>query len=262
MVARSVRALKAILDLALPQAGIDFRRTGVALRGVPKYINQFREFRAKSIQLGLTPPSIRLMYPIIGDEAKGAGEFDAHYIHQDLWAARKLFERRPSAHVDVGSRVDGFVTSALVFCKVTVVDVRAMRNPPGGLEFEQADATRLSFEDDSVDSLSSLHAIEHFGLGRYGDAIRPLGAIEGLQELARVAAPSGRVYVGLPVGQERVMFNAHRVLRPSTVLGALKPLRLLSFSAVSDSGEFVMNCNPADFEAASYACGLFELTKD
>src|SRR5258708_35341646 len=47
-------------------------------------------------------------------------------FHQDLWAARMVFEQRPSRHVDVGSRIDGFVAHVLPFMLVTVVDIRPL----------------------------------------------------------------------------------------------------------------------------------------
>lgn len=254
-------AAKMLLDLALPQAGLDLRRTRRFIVGVPKFIRQYREFKTKSSLEGLPLPTLGLLYPIIGDDVEEAGAFNAHYLHQDLWAARRLFDRRPSEHVDIGSRVDGFLTSVLVFCPVTMIDVRPLGNPPLGLKFRQADATSLPFPDASIASISTLHAMEHFGLGRYGDTIDPRGTSLGLAELARVAAPGGRVYVGLPVGKERVMFNAHRVLAPSTVLRMLSPLRLVSFAAVDDNGRFVPDARPDEFKDAAYSCGLFELTK-
>jgi len=259
-VSDKVRAGKLFLDLALPQAGIDLKRTRRALAGIPKFVCQYREFKARSVAESCRVPSLRLLYPIIGDDGDG-GAFDPQYLHQDLWASRKVFEIRPHEHFDVGSRVHGFLTSVLVFCPVTMIDVRPLGNPPLGLRFRQADAMSLPFDDSSIASISTLHAMEHFGLGRYGDPIDPHGTARGLAELARVAAPGGRVYVGLPVGKERVMFNAHRVLAPSTVLQMLSPLRLVSFAAVDDDGRFVPDARPDDFAGAAYSCGLFELTK-
>ena len=51
--------------------------------------------------------------------------FDPHYFHQDVWAARRIAERRPARHVDVGSRVDlvGFLTA---ITEVTFVDIRPL----------------------------------------------------------------------------------------------------------------------------------------
>lgn len=254
-------AAKMLLDLALPQAGLDLRRTRRFIVGVPKFIRQYREFKAKSSLEGLPLPTLGLLYPIIGDDVEEAGEFNAHYLHQDLWAARRVFDYRPSEHFDIGSRLDGFLTSLLVFCPVTMLDVRPFDNPPLGLTFRQADARNLPFSDASIASISTLHAMEHFGMGRYGDAIDPRGTAMGLAEVARVAAPGGRVYVGLPIGRERVMFNAHRVLAPSTVLRMLSPLQIVSFAAVDDDGRFVPDARPDEFEGAAYSCGLFEMTK-
>jgi SAM-dependent methyltransferase len=243
-------------------AGIDVARVKRTVRGVPRFVGQYRRYRAESRGAGLPPPALRDLFPVIGEDAESAGGYDPHYLHQDLWAARSLYENAPAVHHDVSSRVDGFVTSALVFCPVVMVDVRPFPVSLPNLSFQQTDATRLPFDDSSIESISSLHAMEHFGLGRYGDRLNPTGTVDALRELARVAAPGGRVYVSLPVGRPRVMFNAHRVLSPSAVLAAVKPLRLVNFAAVNDRGEFVAEAEPRDFEDADFACGLFELTKD
>lgn len=255
-------ALRSILGRTLPMAGIDVARVRRTVRGVPRFVGQYRRYRAQSRDAGLPPPALRDLFPIIGEDTESAGGYDPHYLHQDLWAARRIYENAPSEHYDVSSRVDGFVTSTLVFCPVVMVDVRPFPVLLPNLSFKQTDATRLPFKDSSIGSISSLHAMEHFGLGRYGDRLNPSGTLDALGELARVAAPGGRVYVGLPVGRNRVMFNAHRVLSPAAVLAALKPLRLLNFAAVNDRGEFVAKADPTDFETADFACGLFELTKD
>ena len=253
--------VRPILGRALPMAGLDVGRLGRTIRGAPRFVGQFRRFRAESRKAGLPVPEIRDLFPVIGEDGEAAGGYDAHYLHQDFWAARRLYENRPAQHVDISSRVDGFITSVLVFCPVTMVDLRPFPAELPGLTFRRGDATRLPFDDSSVRSISSLHAMEHFGLGRYGDRLNPGGTLQVLGELARVAAPGGRVYLGLPVGRTRVMFNAHRVLAPSLVLEAVGPLRLVSFAAVNDGGEFRPDADPLDFEGASYSCGLFELTK-
>ena len=104
-------------------------------------------------------------FPILSDKIDSAGSAEGHYFHQDLWAAKKIFARRPADHIDIGSRVDGFVAHLLVFMPVTVVDIRPMESKLSGLTFLQDDATELGqLESDSADSISSLHAAEHFGL--------------------------------------------------------------------------------------------------
>jgi SAM-dependent methyltransferase len=260
-IGRGAKAMKASLDLVLPAAGLDLRKAARSVRGLPGFVSQYRAFRSQSVAAGYPVPPVGLLYPIIGEEAQEAGGFDAHYMHQDLWAARKLYDARVVEHFDIGSRVDGFISSALVFSIVNLIDVRPLANPPDGLRFIQGNAMRLPFEDGSLASLSTLHAMEHFGLGRYGDPLDPAGTARGLAEVARVAAPGGRVYIGLPVGTERIMFNAQRIHAPSSVLRMLDPLRLVSFAAVDDAGRFIAEADPADFEGSSYSCGLFEFSK-
>jgi SAM-dependent methyltransferase len=163
--------------------------------------------------------------------------------------------------MDIGSRLDGFVAHLLVFMPVTSIDVRPLRSTVQGLSFLEEDATTLrSIADASVESISSLHAVEHFGLGRYGDPVDPEGPFKMMRSLTRVLKPGGRLYFSVPVGQERLEFNAHRVFSPRTILDAFAGLRLLSFAAVDDAGELRDPCTPDQVEDADYACGLFELT--
>ncbi len=44
-----------------------------------------------------------------------------------------VFEQRPSRHVDVGSRIDGFVAHVLPFMLVTVVDIRPLARDTVGV---------------------------------------------------------------------------------------------------------------------------------
>ena len=114
--------------------------------------------------------------------------------------------------------------------------------------------------DGSVTSLSSLHAIEHIGLGRYNDPVAPDAWRVALHECQRVLAPGGRFYFGTPVGRERLNFNSGRVFDPRTIMAAVPRLRLTAFSAVDDAGRLIESADPASFAGADYACGLFEFT--
>ena len=68
------------------------------------------------------------------------------------------------------------------------------------------------------DSISCLHAIEHFGLGRYGDPIHSQGYECGIANIAQLLTPGGRFYLSTPIGMERVEFNANRVFDPRTII--------------------------------------------
>jgi SAM-dependent methyltransferase len=145
---------------------------------------------------------------------------------------------------------------------VTVIDIRALDSEIGGLQFIRDDATELAvFKDDSIDSLSCLHAAEHFGLGRYGDPIDPNGCFKLVKSLERVLRPGGRLYFSVPIGRERVEFNAHRVFAVQTIVATLSKLSLVSFSFVDDEGQFHEDTNWAETPVCNYGCGLFEFTK-
>jgi uncharacterized protein DUF268 len=235
-------------------------RLGTLVLRLPRFVRDGRRYRRA--QHDRFPLRWSEVEPILTDFSGEAGVAHGHYFRQDLWAARQIHAARPARHVDVGSRIDGFVAHVLSFMPVTVVDIRPLASEIEGLTFHQGDMRRLEFPSDSIPSVSCLHAVEHVGLGRYGDAIDPDGCFTAMRELGRVVAPGGRLYLGTPIGRERLAFNSERVFDPRTVLTTLAPLRLVSFAAVDDQDRFVANADLAAFAQARNACGLFEFTKD
>ena len=242
--------------------GLDPARLWQTLRGLPGFALEALHYRRLSTGSRF-PLRVAGLRPLLGDRAAAAGVAFGHYFHQDLWAARLIHAAKPASHVDVGSRLDGFVSHLLVFLPlVRVIDIRPLESRVAGLEFVRADATDLAWvEDDSVLSLSSLHAVEHFGLGRYGDKIDPEAPFRAMRALARVLAPGGRLYFSVPVGQERLEFNAQRVFAPRTVIEGFRGLDLLSFGVVTDDDRLVEAADPDELGRARYACGLFVFTK-
>jgi hypothetical protein len=241
--------------------GFDPRRFVMNLAGVPKFIRDAGLYARKSRSHRLRM-RLRDLYPILDESRKPAGTVWGHYFHQDLWAARKIFARRPATHIDIGSRIDGFIAHLLPFMAVTVIDLRPMESKISGLNFIQDDATHLcNCSDNSVDSLSSLHAAEHFGLGRYSDPIDPDACFRFMSSLQRVLSPGGRLYFSVPIGRERVDFNAHRVFATSTILSSFSGLSLVSFSCIDDDGDLHEDLLPTGLPQTEYGCGLFEFTK-
>lgn len=222
-------------------------------------LNSRKEFHA----------SMTKLYPCLNDWDDNAGSL-GYYFWQDLWAARKIFQLRPSAHYDIGSRLDGFIAYVLPFMPVTMIDIRPLPQKVEGLSFTQADATNLDgISDKSIISLSSLCAPEHFGLGRYGDPVDPEACFKALKSMQRVLAPGGHLYIAVPVGDKSgVAFNAHRIFRPELVADTVSELRLEDF-AVINGNDYMEHISFEDFHAmktginyGGSTVGLFEFVRE
>jgi ubiquinone/menaquinone biosynthesis C-methylase UbiE len=192
-----------------------------------------------------------------------AGKLDLHYFLQDIYMAKKVLANKPIKHYDIGSRIDGFIAHLITSMEVTLIDIRPLNVNVEGLNFKQGNATDLSnIKDGTIESLSCLHALEHFGLGRYGDPIKPNAYIIALQEMQRIVKTGGKLYLSVPIGdEERVCFNAHREFNPLTIINNLKDMTLLEFAFIKDME--ITTCNPLDSntEYGVYSCGLFVFEK-
>ena len=206
------------------------------------------------------------LYPILRDRDATAGTVDL-YLTQDLWAAQKISKlSKEETHFDIGSRVDGFITHLLSFRdNITLIDIRPLPYfIDEGLDFIQADATNLdNIKDDSVFSLSALCSLEHFGLGRYGDPIDPQACFRAFKAIQRVLKPGGILYLSLPIGRERIEYNAHRIFFPNTVIDCFDNMELIEFSVATADPKKPLIENPGihDFDEAEHYFGLFEFIK-
>jgi hypothetical protein len=207
------------------------------------------------------------LWYIHNDCGEDAGHIDIHYFLQDIWAAKKILKYNPDKHYDVASRIDGFISHLLVFREeVTLIDIRPLSTSVKGIKFKCSDATSMEgIEDEEIESLSSLHAIEHFGLGRYGDMIDPEACFKVMKSFQRVMKPNGRLYIGVPIGPENsVVFNAHRIFNPLTVIEKFDKMDLVEFSYIDNYSIKKIEINNIANEIdkiPNYSCGLFEFVK-
>jgi hypothetical protein len=229
---------------------------GRHLAGLPRYVCDWRTYMR-------LPGAERLAlidsYPILSERTATTG-FERHYFHLSCWASQRISASGVRHHVDVGSdhRMLGVLGA---FIRVTFIDIRPLAVGVAGLQPLAGDILRLPLATNSVASLSCLHAAEHIGLGRYGDALNPLGTRQAAEELSRVLAPGGNLYFALPVGRPRVEFNAHRVHAPSQILEYFGGLQLAGFAAEDDAMRFHTQANSEDLGDADYACGMFWFQK-
>jgi hypothetical protein len=105
------------------------------------------------------------LIPILDEFDDFAGTANGQYFHQDLLVASRIFLDKPERHVDVGSRIDGFVAHVASFRKIEILDIRDLEETGHeNIVFFKADLTSEDFNMDSItDSISCLHALEHFG---------------------------------------------------------------------------------------------------
>ncbi len=207
-------------------------------------------------------------FPIYKDFEAQAGDAAGHYFHQDLLVASFIFANKPNRHIDIGSRIDGFVAHVASFRLIEVMDVRDL-NETGHKNIKFLKANLMDDKiagDDITDSISCLHAIEHFGLGRYGDPIDPTGYLKGFKNLIRMLSPGGYLYISFPIGlANEVHFNAHRVFHPLDIFswgGNDATLEIIRFDYVDDLGNLHLDAiSEIKNIAVKYGCGIYTFKK-
>ena len=205
---------------------------------------------------------LRSLYPCLRDKTL-ATAFDRHYIFHTAWAARVLAKTKPNLHIDISSSLY-FCSIVSAFIPINFYDYRPPILKLRGLNNDQADLNALQFEDNSINSISCMHVIEHIGLGRYGDPINPVGDLGAALELSRVLAIGGNMLIVVPVGKPNIYFNAHRVYSYNQVKHMFPSLVLIEFSIIPDdpeTGGIIVNARPEQASQENYACGLFWFTK-
>lgn len=206
------------------------------------------------------------LMPVYEDKEQ-AGRLDEHYFLQDIWMARQVRMNGAQNHYDVGSRVDGFIAHLLSMdVGVTLIDIRRLAVDVEKLSFVQGDATNLaSIADGTISSLSSLHAVEHFGLGRYGDSIDPDAWRKVLHSFERVLEKDGYLYLSVPIGERNhIIYNAHRIFCPLTIINELKGMSLIKFSYIENYKIYeVENFDKIidNMVGKDYLCGCFVFRK-
>lgn len=243
------------------QFGINIRRLLYSIFSIPRYLRDFFHFR-KEYQ-----GNIEFM-PCLSDWFEEGGSTKTEYFWQDLYVAQKINQAAPDKHVDIGSRIDGFVAHVASFREVEIFDIRQITSEIPNIIFKQADLMQpLDNYMNYCDSMSCLHALEHFGLGRYGDKVNVNGYKLGLLNMTKLLKQNGTFYLSTPVGIEKVAFNAHRIFNPielKSILGDIG-FELKEFAWFSDDKKIVRS-DDIDFDInrlsqAPYALGIFTFVK-
>ena len=205
----------ALINRALQRLGIQVVRTQQAR--IPASFHAI--FRAQLAQLEKEPRGFR----IVEGERFDAGDHPDSFVdYQCAFAAAQIARLEPSAVLDIGS-YRHFILGLLAHYRVTTVDVRDRKPISKNETVLTADAKALPLPEDTFDAVVTLCALEHFGLGRYGDAFDPEGDRRALSEMVRVLKPGGRLIVTTTVtrGEPQCVHNAHRIYSQA-MLGAMR----------------------------------------
>ena len=233
-----------------------YPRPLIGLFYLPRFFNHWLSYTKTADSEKISALDLQ---PCLGDWSTHT-PFDPHYFYQGAWLARRVIATKTPKHVDIGSSV---LTISVLSAQVETVfvDYRPLKASLPGLTSIAGNILDLPFADASIDSLSCLHVIEHIGLGRYGDPIDPQGSIKAALELQRIVSRGGNLFLSLPIGRERVCFNAHRVHAPSSVLALFADMNLVEFSFVDDAGQYCEHQSMETADGLEYGCGLFHFQK-
>ena len=188
---------------------------------------------------------------------------DPHYMFMGMWAFEQIRKHCKGRHVDVGGQVTmlGYLTR---FVPVLHVDVRTPMLTLCNFAYMKGSVLDLKIPSGAVESLSCLHVLEHVGLGRYGDDIDPDGFNKACKELRRVLKPGGMLYIAFPVGQERTVFNAHRVIPAEEIQKHFGDMELVNMEGITTEGSTVKSDMKGEYDimsdpmnAEEYGCGCY-----
>ena len=167
---------------------------------------------------------------------------------------------------DVGSRVDGYVSNVASFREITVIDIRKLPNNISNVKYLEQDITKNIESSKSFDMVTCLHALEHFGLGRYGDPIIDNAVELGIKGLTSLLKKDGKLIISTPTGKERIEFNANWVFDAKKLCNifdslALELRNIYQFNPINNAFDIVDINNINHMSNIEYALTIFELYK-
>ncbi|HEY0057388.1 MAG TPA: DUF268 domain-containing protein [Pedobacter sp.] len=252
--------IKNLKWVIINQFGINPKKFFLGFFRLIRYYKEYRQFR-KNYKGRIT------FQPCLHDSYDDAGDTKSEYFIQDLHVAQLINISNPHKHVDVGSRIDGFVANIASSREIEILDIRTVEISVKNINFNQCDIMETSSRyHNYTDSLSCLHSLEHFGLGRYGDPINPVGYIAAFNNLAAMLINNGLFYLSIPLGIEQVQFNAYRIFSYNSIidLSTNANLKLEDFYLVRD-GKLIQRLDfdnlSNDLEKVTHVLAIFVFRK-
>jgi len=141
----------------------------------------------------------------VGEHPRAQKEFEFEFV------ASHLYKEKPLKILDIGSYRD-FIIGLLAYYDVTTVDIRKRKPTLENETVVTCEAKALNFPDNFFNSVTSIQALPHFGLGRYGDALDLDADIKAFQEMGRVLKRGGVLIFTTAItgGKPSIAWNARR----------------------------------------------------
>lgn len=202
----------------------------------------------------------------LNEDTEFAGSVSGHYFWQDILVAQWVLAQKKKFVADLGSRLDGYVAHVAASQRIFVIDIRPIQKTIPNIEFVREDILNYK-SNHKFEIVTSLHTIEHIGLGRYGDPIEPDGHIKAFSALSQMTLPKGYLVVSFPIDLEtRIEFNGQRrigVKEPLKWADSNK-LKFINFMGLLHNDEIVSfdtSHSLASFIPESGALGIYFFKK-
>jgi hypothetical protein len=219
---------------SLKRIKITFRGFILQIRAYFFARKTFKGFQALSEKTTPRFPKIKWEDIVFfGNDNTEGTPFNTAYVYHVGWAVRILAKIKPSVHTDISSSV-WFLSTVSAFIPINFYDYRPANLLLSNLTSGKADLTNLHFGDNSIESLSCMHTVEHVGLGRYGDPLDPDGDLKAINELKRVVAYGGNLLFVVPVGKSRIEFNSARIYSYAQIKDYFSDFELKNFFLIPD----------------------------
>lgn len=240
------------------QMGLDIIRLFRSLKSIPRYIRDLIKFK-KNNEYPL------LIKPCLFDWYDDAGNYNNEYFWQDLYIAEMIINKNPILHLDIGSRIDGFILSLASSRKVEILDIRNINLNHHNIKHLQRDfINEIDDLKNYADSVSCLHTLEHFGLGRYGDDIDVYAYKKAIINFSLILKKNGYLYLSTPIGKEKILFNANRVFEPQRLIKEFTDCNfsLIKSFYISKSNKFLLKEFNTKEDIKTDSLGIFILKKN
>jgi len=183
---------------------------------------------------------------------------EAQTRKQEPYSIEEYRNRIRNRGVNYYGETDKWLYEALDLCPITGLDVAIMGstqpwyecvvlefggkpttieyNLPGYNHPEMKEISVTEYWQNPVrfDVALSISSFEHDGLGRYGDPLNPDGDLRAMSEMKKIVKKDGILFLAVPVGLDKVVWNAHRIYGPHRLQMLIQDWKLEGCVGVED----------------------------